>query len=199
MRLMAIFLYFGIIPLIVQSSSIPTTCSCTTTTAKPQSSCICPLYVDPVCGSDGVTYGNICFFNCAKQKNPKLTVAYKGECNPKPSGCDCGVKQEYKPVCGSDGTTYDNKCHLYCVALKIHGLHKVCTGKCINCDKCQRKCRRTKKYVCGNNDVTYLNKCIFKCIAKLIDGLKMKCNSTCKICNEEGCPCTKEYKPVCGW
>lgn len=32
--------------------------------------CPCPRNYKPLCGSDGVEYGNNCTFQCAKQKNP---------------------------------------------------------------------------------------------------------------------------------
>lgn len=136
MKLKAILLYFGIIPLIVNSS-------CPEPEPKPDKPKFCPLYYDPVCGSDGVTYSNMCFFNIAKDSNHKLRVAHEGACIPE--DCDCEVIQEYNPVCGSDGRTYDNDCDLYCTAIEEEGLHKVCHGECTDCDDCQSRCPSTEK------------------------------------------------------
>ena len=42
---------------------------------------ICTLEFDPVCGSDGVTYGNLCQFNFAKRcDNPDLEIENRGVC-----------------------------------------------------------------------------------------------------------------------
>ncbi|XP_036605199.1 serine protease inhibitor Kazal-type 6-like [Trichosurus vulpecula] len=41
----------------------------------------CPELSDPVCGSDGKTYSNMCFFGEANKKsNGKLSVKHKGKC-----------------------------------------------------------------------------------------------------------------------
>ncbi|KAJ6668053.1 hypothetical protein lerEdw1_016374 [Lerista edwardsae] len=87
----------------------------------------CTFEYRPVCGSDGVTYGNKCLFCIAKRESGgKITIKHKGTCEQKD---ECGQYQEprkgqapqcprdYKPLCGSDGVTYPNKCY-FCIAKK---------------------------------------------------------------------------------
>lgn len=43
--------------------------------------CVCPMNYAPVCGSDGVTYGNECGLHCAQKENlPNLRMLKRGEC-----------------------------------------------------------------------------------------------------------------------
>ena len=41
---------------------------------------ICPPNLDPVCGSDGITYDNICHFEVSACKNGALSFAHDGPC-----------------------------------------------------------------------------------------------------------------------
>lgn len=54
-----------------------------TSPPAPEEPCICTMDYNPVCGSDGVTYGNGCSLNCETHKHPELSVAYDGPCTKK--------------------------------------------------------------------------------------------------------------------
>ncbi|KAK3918799.1 Agrin [Frankliniella fusca] len=92
----------------------------------------CPLTFQPVCGTDGVSYGNECRLrleNC--QRRLEVRVAHEGLCSCEHRQCgpharcetdatgegqcvcpDCDPEQARSPVCGTDGVTYDTECAL---------------------------------------------------------------------------------------
>ncbi len=63
----------------------------------------CPALFIPVCGSDGITYGNACH---AERRG--IRIDYAGICEDQGRNCP----RAYLPVCGMDGVTYDNDCQL---------------------------------------------------------------------------------------
>ena len=77
----------------------------------------CPAVGAPVCGSDGITYGNSCYAEAAGIENYT-----SGECT---DGVVCTAN--YDPVCGSDGNTYSNSCE----AGKA-GIENYTLGECAN-------------------------------------------------------------------
>ncbi|XP_032216637.1 agrin isoform X13 [Mustela erminea] len=87
----------------------------------------CPGIYDPVCGTDGVTYGSTCELEAtACTLGREIRVARRGPCETcgdevcafgavcLAGRCVCPQCEQPPPgpVCGSDGVTYDSACHL---------------------------------------------------------------------------------------
>uniref|UniRef100_A0A8C3RA74 Agrin n=1 Tax=Cyanoderma ruficeps TaxID=181631 RepID=A0A8C3RA74_9PASS len=112
--------------------------------------CVCPTEcvpsAQPVCGSDGVTYGSECELHvraCTQQKN--ILVAAQGPCKScGGSVCSFGSRcvdgqcvcprcqrQPPAPVCGTDGVTYGSPCQLQVASCRLQKAIEVArTGPC---------------------------------------------------------------------
>ncbi|XP_049733524.1 agrin isoform X1 [Elephas maximus indicus] len=109
----------------------------------------CPGIYDPVCGSDGITYGSTCELAATACALGREThVARRGPCD-RCGQCRFGALCEAEtgrcvcpsecvalaqPVCGSDGRTYASECELH-VAACTHqiSLHVAAAGHCQTC------------------------------------------------------------------
>lgn len=105
----------------------------TTTTVKPQL-CNCTQAIAPVCGSNGDTFTNQCFFNCAAKDDASLRMLANGiicsniiEANERQAGAGatnplqvsqshahCACPEMFNPICASNDKTYSNVCEFTC-------------------------------------------------------------------------------------
>ncbi|XP_044065873.1 agrin isoform X7 [Siniperca chuatsi] len=110
----------------------------------------CPQTSDPVCGSDGHSYGSPCemrAMGCALQR--AIHIQHKGHCDEACANCSFGAicdaqsrqcvcpsecVESHQPVCGSDGTTYNSECELHVRACNEQmDLRVVGQGECKTC------------------------------------------------------------------
>ncbi|XP_068506113.1 agrin isoform X3 [Syngnathus scovelli] len=141
----------------------------------------CSQTSDPVCGSDGSSYGSPCemrAMGCALQKT--IHIQHKGPCDEACANCSFGAiceaqsgqcvcatecVESHQPVCGSDGTTYTSECELHVRACKKQmELYVVSQGEC---------------KTCGNTMCAWGARCV-----------QSKCE--CPACSVEA------FSPVCG-
>ncbi|XP_031724780.1 agrin isoform X9 [Anarrhichthys ocellatus] len=110
----------------------------------------CPQTSDPVCGSDGHSYGSPCgmrALGCALQK--AIHIQHKGQCDEACANCSFGAicdaqsgqcvcasecVDSHQAVCGSDGDTYNSECELHVRACTQQmDLRVVSQGECKTC------------------------------------------------------------------
>jgi hypothetical protein len=165
----------------------------------------CQMNYDPLCGTNGQTYGNGCELeatNCLEKKN--VAVAYAGECVPA-AACNIACQLNYDPLCGTDGHTYGNGCELEATnCLQKMSVAVYHAGECAPAAECNIACQLNYEPVCGTDGQTYGNGCELDSMACLKkSGLAVAYSGVCaepmipveQSCNEA---CLRNWEPVCG-
>ncbi|XP_063091307.1 agrin isoform X8 [Cavia porcellus] len=110
---------------------------------------VCTGIYDPVCGSDGITYGSMCELGamaCALGQEIRVTrrgpcdqcgqCRFGALCEAETGRCVCPSEcvASAQPVCGSDGHTYASECELHVHACTQQvDLHVISAGPCQTC------------------------------------------------------------------
>lgn len=151
----------------------------------------CQLGNGEVCGSDNITYRNLCELNksFAVLKHPGRCILKPDANDPSQSVANC--TEDFIPVCGEDGITYGNECRM-----KFRGLQKAHDGVC-GVDNFDASIFSGKICACSyewhpvctrHSKVNFENLCLVRCIHQL-EGSFDSCHSPCN--------CPTNYDPVC--
>uniref|UniRef100_K3W6C0 Kazal-like domain-containing protein n=1 Tax=Globisporangium ultimum (strain ATCC 200006 / CBS 805.95 / DAOM BR144) TaxID=431595 RepID=K3W6C0_GLOUD len=147
---------------------------------------LCPMIDSPVCGSDGVSYANACYFDEAQCNNPGLSIAVHALCpedrtfnlqynsplaaqdsssGSSSAACDAIVCADIDdPVCTTSGTM-KNACFLKREQCKHPYVELLRRGSCEPVPimpRCPASCGQEYAPVCASSGVIYGNECLFR-------------------------------------
>ncbi|XP_074537269.1 agrin isoform X7 [Halichoeres trimaculatus] len=150
----------------------------------------CPQTSDPVCGSDGHSYGSPCemrAMGCALQR--AIHIQHKGPCDEACANCSFGAicdaqsgqclcpsecVNSHQPVCGSDGVTYPSECDLH-----VHSCNEQMDIRVVS----QGECKTCGSTVCAWGARCVQNKC--ECPQCIGEALSVVCGSDGTTYNNE--------------
>jgi len=173
---------------------------------------------DPVCGSDGNIYQNLCelqSLNCGPNSGKVIQVDWL-RCAARSSRCsrvNCADSHLNEPdhVCGSDGRTYPSICHMQ-KASCTRGIELAHVGPCMklgSINSCPYNCTSIEDSeatadkdapICGSDGNAYRSLCEMKrrtCGQHVIAVPLHHCTAT-KMCKLAGAGCDRKIISVCG-
>ncbi len=175
----------------------------------------CPDLINPVCGSNGVTYINSCYAEAAGVTDYTEGVCFGGCINPAQMNPNANCNFIYQPVCGCNGMTYVNEC-----VAAANGVTSYTPGPCNANSTCydpiyvvtssgttedpntgviSLNCPANNQPVCGCNGITYPNACVAEA-SGITFYTAGSCNTICV--NPQNmnpnAVCPTIYNPVCG-
>ncbi|XP_049876398.1 serine protease inhibitor dipetalogastin-like [Pectinophora gossypiella] len=122
----------------------------------------CTEKLDEICGSDGVTYRNKCYYHQAASTG-RIHIKHRGPCdnsvirkprdvrrnqsNPREPKLNCACTRELNEMCGTDGFTYSNPCLLRCAIKTFHDVELSHKGRCSDHSKVARKPRHVRNQI----------------------------------------------------